>query len=231
MTTVERWGNAMLRCGKRILLSSLTLSALAFFIHHAEARSSRVAHHSSHNHHRIYRHARYHHPVLQCVGFVHQATNFQIHGNARDWWQRAAGLYARGNVPAAGAVLSFRPKRHMPLGHVAVVRSQLDSRTILIDQAHWGRNGIDRNVRVIDVSPNNNWTAVRVALRGNRNTFGSIYQTHGFIYNRPEGSAPVRGNMQDVLASRNDGLQTASLPDGSNTQNIFNDDTPNRALR
>lgn len=222
----------MLRRGKRLLFSSLTLSTLVFSVHHAEARYNRATvHHGSHSHSRAYRHTRYHRSVLQCVGFVHQTTNFQIRGNARDWWQRAAGLYARGNTPASGAVLSFRPRRHMPLGHVAVVRSQLDNRTILIDQAHWGRNAIDHNVRVIDVSPNNDWTAVRVALRGNSNNFGSIYQTHGFIYNTPEGNAPVHGDMPSVLASNTDGLQTASLPDNAQAHAVFDDDAPNRSIR
>ncbi|MXV36347.1 MULTISPECIES: CHAP domain-containing protein [unclassified Saccharibacter] len=216
----------MLRRGKRLIFSSLTLSALVLCVPQAHARHSQVFHHRHTLHHtRSYRH------VLQCVGFVHQATDFHIRGNARDWWQRAAGLYARGNTPASGAVLSFLPRRHMRLGHVAVVRSQVDSRTILIDQSHWGHNGIDRNVRVVDVSPNNDWTAVRVALRGHQDSFGSIYKTHGFIYNRPEGKAPAQGNMQDVLASNNDGLQTASLPDNAPTQEVFVDDAPNRSIR
>ncbi|QDH13472.1 CHAP domain-containing protein [Formicincola oecophyllae] len=163
----------------------------------AAQASSHGRHHrgTAHAHHHVWRwHSsnslvhwgrphRWHH-VIQCVAYVHQATSFQIHGNARDWWPRAAGRYERGQTPEPGAVLAFRPTARIPLGHVAVVRSQLDDRTILIDQAHWASPGIAHNVRVVDVSPNNDWTAVRVALNGNSARLGSVYPTHGFIYER-----------------------------------------------
>ncbi|QCE34971.1 hypothetical protein FAI40_06235 [Acetobacteraceae bacterium] len=90
--------------------------------------------------------------------------------------------YARGQIPEPGAVLSFKATKKMFYGHVALVRSQEDDRTIRIDHAHWGANQIDHNTRVIDVSPNNDWTAVRVALRGNPSQFGKVYPTNGFIY-------------------------------------------------
>lgn len=226
----------MLQRGKKIAFACLTLSTLTASISYAEARSSRALHHVSarHMHHmRHIRRIRHHRHILQCVGFVHQATDFKIHGNARDWWSRAKGLYARGHVPEAGAVLSFRPRRRMPLGHVAVVKSKIDNRTILIDQAHWGRNIIDRNVRVIDTSPNNNWSTIRVALRGDKSRFGSVYAINGFIYNRPEGSTPIRGNVQDVLASNtsDSDQQEAALSDQPNTRDIFDDDAPNRSIR
>jgi hypothetical protein len=37
----------------------------------------------------------------------------------------------------------------------------------------------------VDVSEANDWTAVRVEL-GRDGTFGSVYPTYGFIYNRPD---------------------------------------------
>ena len=52
-----------------------------------------------------------------------------------------------------------------------------------------GRGGISRNITVVDVSPANDWSAVRVAL-GNGGEFGSVYPTYGFIYDRPD-----RGTM------------------------------------
>jgi hypothetical protein len=45
-------------------------------------------------------------------------------------------------------------------------------------------------VAVVDVSEANNWSAVRVEL-GRDNTFGSVYPTYGFIYNRPDTGAIV----------------------------------------
>jgi hypothetical protein len=111
-----------------------------------------------------------------------------LSGDAYEWWDHAAGVYARGHRPEPGAVLSFRSNSRMRLGHVAVVRSVKNSREIEIDHANWpgprGR-GVNRNIAVVDVSPNNDWTAVRVAM-GYGDTFGSIYPTNGFIYDRPD---------------------------------------------
>ncbi len=124
--------------------------------------------------------------VIQCVPFARAASGIDLRGDALTWWDKAAGVYARGNRPEPGSVLAFRANRAMRLGHVAVVKKILNSREIEIDQAHWGQNRVSRNIAVIDVSPANDWTAVRVAL-DNQGKFGSIYPTHGFIYDRRAG--------------------------------------------
>lgn len=128
---------------------------------------------------------------LQCVAYARAATGIAIMGNAKDWWPNAAGRYARGNVPEPHAVLAFKANWHMPLGHVAVVMRVLNSREIIINQANWWGpggvpGGIAYNIPVIDVSPHNDWTSVRVALGHTDHVFGSIYPTFGFIYNRPD---------------------------------------------
>ncbi|OAG78517.1 hypothetical protein Amal_00115 [Acetobacter malorum] len=136
-----------------------------------------------------------------------------LHGNARDWWHNAAGVYERGNAPEEGSVLNFRGIRRMPLGHVAVVRHVVNSRTIIIDQSHWAQAGISHNTPVIDVSPNNDWSAVRVALNNRSGTYGSIYPTYGFIYARSPGER--RGNSRnDVMTAWAKKTQTQ----GSETQ-------------
>lgn len=124
--------------------------------------------------------------VIQCVPFARAASGIDLRGDALTWWDKAAGIYARGNRPEPGSVLAFRANRAMRLGHVAVVTRVINSREIEIDHAHWGQNRVSRNMMVIDVSPMNDWTAVRLAL-GNEGKFGSIYPTHGFIYDRPAG--------------------------------------------
>ncbi len=124
--------------------------------------------------------------VIQCVAFAKYDAGIDISGNARDWWGRAAGVYQRGSRPEQGSVLAFRPNDRMPLGHVAVVSGIEDSRTIVIDQSHWGSRGISRDIEVKDVSEENDWSAVRVQL-GHGGAFGSIYPTHGFIYPRADG--------------------------------------------
>ncbi|AOW48914.1 CHAP domain-containing protein [Acetobacter ascendens] len=151
--------------------------------------------------------------VIQCVAYAKSASEVMLHGNARDWWHNAAGVYDRGHAPEPGSVLNFRATRRMPLGHVAVVRNVVDNRTIMIDQSHWAQAGISHNVAVIDVSPNNDWSAVRVALNNHSGGFGSIYPTYGFIYARHPGAE--RNMQQEVMtawAKKSTATQLAQAP-------------------
>lgn len=113
-------------------------------------------------------------------------------GNAWQWWDKAAGQYARGDQPEPGSILNFRSNGRMRLGHVAVVTRVVNPRQIIVDQANWPSNsmrgGISHNVAVVDVSEANNWSAVRVELP-HGGEFGSVYPTYGFIYNRPDTGA------------------------------------------
>ena len=157
--------------------------------HHHNGLSSRVSYHRGRSRgHGGVRYA-YGAHVIQCVAFAKEDAGIVISGNARDWWGRAEGIYERGSRPEEGSVLSFRANGRMPLGHVAVVSGIEDSRTIVIDQAHWMGRGITRDMEVKDVSQNNDWSAVRVQL-GHGGAFGSIYPTHGFIYPRPRSRHP-----------------------------------------
>ena len=125
---------------------------------------------------------------MQCVTFARANTGVQLSGNAANWWDAASGVYARGQAPERGSVLNFRANGHMRLGHVAVVSQVVSDREITIDHANWagpgvGRGGITRGMSVIDVSANNDWSAVRVGL-GQSGSYGSVYPTYGFIYDR-----------------------------------------------
>ena len=131
---------------------------------------------------------------LQCVPFARENTGIELAGNAVNWWENAEGIYERGARPEVGSVLNFRANGHMRLGHVAVVSNVIDSRNIEIDHANWsGHGGIGRNVNVVDVSSDNDWSAVRVEL-GDSSDFGSIYPTYGFIYDRPDHGTMVANN-------------------------------------
>ncbi|MCP1471796.1 surface antigen [Sphingobium sp. OAS761] len=100
---------------------------------------------------------------LQCAPFARQVSGIDIHGNANTWWGQADGRYARGHEPRVGAVLAFSSSRSMPVGHVAMVSKVVGDREVLLTHANWSyRGGIERDVRAIDVSPNNDWTDVRV---------------------------------------------------------------------
>ena len=131
-------------------------------------------------------------PTLQCVAYARSASNVSLSGNAADWWDNAAGVYARGNRPQPGGVLAFTANERMRLGHVAVVARVINGREIEIDHANWGgfRGAVARGVPVVDVSQNNDWTAVRVGLPQSGD-FGSVYPTFGFIYDRADNGVRV----------------------------------------
>lgn len=125
---------------------------------------------------------------VPCVQFVRANSDFRISGNAHLWWSRAAGVHARGSVPEVGSILSFKSIKQMPMGHVAIVSRVISSREIEIDHSNWVHRGVVRGAEVVDVSPRNDWTAVRVSLKPGAAAYGSIRPTNGFIYARPHGS-------------------------------------------
>ena len=124
--------------------------------------------------------------VLQCVPFARYMSGIGLHGDAWTWWDDAAGIYARGNRPEPGAILSFPGIERMPLGHVAVVTQVLSQRKILIDHANWPNaivlhGAISHDIQVVDVSLGNDWSEVRVQF-GEGGPLGSVYPVNGFIY-------------------------------------------------
>ena len=126
---------------------------------------------------------------ISCVPYARQVSGIMVVGNAWQWWDKAEGHYARGEKPEIGSVLNFRANGRMTLGHVAVVKRIVNAREVIIDHANWpsgsGLGTVSRNVAVVDISEANNWSAVRVELAV-PGTFGSVYPTYGFIYNRPD---------------------------------------------
>lgn len=149
-------------------------------------------------------------PYIQCVPYARKVSGIALYGDALTWWDQAQGRYARGARPRIGAVMSFRPYGAMRLGHVAAVSRIVDSRTVLLRHSNWspinGRRGQpEDNVRAIDVSPDNDWSEVRVwyAPLGNLGT--THWPVNGFIYNaKPRGE-----DRLTVLASAS---RTARAP-------------------
>lgn len=135
---------------------------------------------------------------IQCAPYARAVSGIAIFGDARTWWGQAQGRYATGTVPRAGAVMAFEPHRGMALGHVATVSRIIDSRNILLDHANWspvkGRRGqVEKDVLAVDVSPDNDWTMVRVwyAPLGGLGT--TAWPVSGFIYSdKAPGATPVR---------------------------------------
>ncbi len=162
--------------------------------HYASSRHGTL--YASRMHHRPrYASARYWYSRLQCVPYAREVSHIELSGNAFLWWAEANGRYARGNTPVEGAVLNFRSIRRMPMGHVAVVTSVIDNRTVLVTQANWVPGTITNDVTVQDVSPNNDWTQVQVEL-GDGNRWGAAYPTYGFIYNQAADSTVIASTMQ-----------------------------------
>lgn len=117
-----------------------------------------------------------------CVAYARAVTGIQLDGNAGLWWSHAAGRYERGQEPQIGAILAFRSYGRMRSGHVAVVTGIIGPREILVDHANWVRGRISKAMLVVDASPDNDWTSVKVVgsraeVRGARDnpTFGFIY--------------------------------------------------------
>jgi hypothetical protein len=151
----------------------------------------------------------------QCVPFARALSSISLFGDAWHWWSAAAGRYDRGFKPQAGSVLSFRPDARMPLGHVAVVTRVISAREIEVDHANWALPGaITRKAQVLDVSTDNDWTAVRVGLR-ERDHFGAVYTTNGFIYGRPIELGPQIVDVAEVLRNRRERQAVSNSPENS----------------
>lgn len=119
---------------------------------------------------------------LNCVQFTRMQSGIQVAGNAGTWWDHAKGKYDRADTPVAGAVMVFSSTRKMRSGHVAVVRRVVSNREIRIDHANWTNDGqIHLNASVIDVSPNNDWSQVRVWNTRGNNMGTRVYPIKGFV--------------------------------------------------
>jgi surface antigen len=123
----------------------------------------------------------------QCAPFARLVSGIQIFGDAYTWWQQAIGKYEEGFTPRAGAVLCFKPTSRMRLGHVAVVSQVLTDRIIQITHANWSpiegsRGKVEKDVTLVDVSPEGDWSQVKVWYDPSRDLGGSTYKTYGFIY-------------------------------------------------
>jgi len=118
---------------------------------------------------------------LSCVPYARNVSGIRLDGDAWQWWSEAAGLYPRSQTPAPGAVLVFRRHGSMSSGHLAVVTQVQGSRSILVTQSNWLPYRIEHDQPVIDVSENNDWTAVRVWYDPAHAMGRTEYPTDGFI--------------------------------------------------
>jgi hypothetical protein len=151
--------------------------------------------------------------VLQCVPYARAQSGIEIRGNAGTWWAQAEGRYNRGNEPRIGAVMVLQPSRAMPIGHVAVVAEIVDDRTIYLNHANWSGPGrIERRALAQDVSPNGDWSVVRVWYAPQGSLGIRTNPVFGFIYNETPGTVAPAVTPRVTIAS----LATEGLvPDGT----------------
>jgi hypothetical protein len=130
--------------------------------------------------------------ALQCVPYARDHSGVNIHGDAYTWWDKAAGLYARGNAPLLGSVMVLNGYAGRHRAHVAVVRRIVTEREIDIDHANWLDDGaVYVNDPVIDVSADNDWTQVKVWNIRTGSWGSKIYRVQGFIGPGPASANPV----------------------------------------
>lgn len=122
-----------------------------------------------------------------CVRTVRALSDFSIRGDAWTWWNSAAGLHERDDRPAVGSVLVFKRSARMGRGHVSLVSRVVDRRTVEVDHTWIAGRGIKRGMQVVDVSPANDWSAVRVWHEPTDQLGQRVYPTYGFIL--PEGAS------------------------------------------
>ena len=137
---------------------------------------------------------------LECAPFAREATGFKLYGDAAGWWNQAGGRYGRGQRPAPGGVLVFRRSARLAAGHVAVVTGIVSARQITVTQANWVRRRITWDDPVIDVSPQGDWSQVRVWWAPSATLGAGVYPTYGFI-TPADGDARATANRLQAVPS------------------------------
>jgi hypothetical protein len=118
----------------------------------------------------------------QCVPYARARSGVALYGDASTWWTAAAGHYTRGDEPKIGSVLVMTGYAGAHRAHLAVVATMISSREIRVDHANWLNDGaIYKDDPVVDVSPDNDWSEVRV-WNPRANSWGiKTYLVQGFI--------------------------------------------------
>lgn len=122
-----------------------------------------------------------HYPGINCAPFARELSGIALYGDAASWWEQSRGRYKRANRPVLGAALVFRREPRLPAGHVSVVTRLIGPRQLAVTQANWVPGELDQDQLVVDVSPSNDWTEVRVWWPPARLLGSHEYSAYGFI--------------------------------------------------
>jgi hypothetical protein len=100
---------------------------------------------------------------LECVPYARERSGVALYGDAGTWWDKAEGRYAKRQAPQLGAVIVLTGYAGPGRGHVGVVSAMVSPREIRLDHANWlGDGAIYIADPVADVSPENDWSEVRI---------------------------------------------------------------------
>lgn len=149
----------------------------------------------------------------QCAPFARMFSGLQLFGAAASWWNQAVGKYAQGSTPKPGSVLVFKALSSMRSGHVATVTQILSDRMIKVTHANWsiigGRRGqIERDVTVVDSSPNNDWSQVRVWYAPIQKVGNKAFPVYGFIYDGKNAVTKVAEAAREAVTDVRDAAVT-----------------------
>ena len=123
-------------------------------------------------------------PGINCAPFARELSGIALYGEAESWWRSAEGRYTRSARPDTGSVLVFQRTSRLRSGHVSVVTRVVSPRQILVTQANWVAGHVDEDQLVVDVSPGNDWSEVRVWFPPVSQLGKNVYAAHGFIHPR-----------------------------------------------
>jgi len=132
---------------------------------------------------------------MECVPYARERSGVALYGDAGTWWDKAEGRYAKRQAPQLGAVIVLTGYAGPGRGHVGVVSAMVSTREIRLDHANWlGDGAIYIDDPVADVSPENNWSEVRVWNPRTAAWGRKTYLVEGFI-------GPDRAEGADRIAS------------------------------
>jgi hypothetical protein len=126
------------------------------------------------------------HSYSQCVPYARELSGVSIYGDASTWWlQAGAEGFPRTYSPVQGSVMVLQVNANGTRGHVAYVQKVVSNREIIVSHANWhGRGEVAVNVPVIDVSPNNDWSEVKVFWLETYQMGARTYPVQGFVLRR-----------------------------------------------
>ena len=131
---------------------------------------------------------------ISCVPFARSDSGIALAGNAWQWWDHAAGVYARGRCRSRAACSPSGPTRGCGWG---MSRWSAGSSTPARSRSTMPIGG-GRGCMAASPTTSRWWTCPRPTTGrrcgsglGRSGDFGSVYPTYGFIYDRPDNGVVV----------------------------------------